>query len=38
MAEARPSFPLIALLAGCYSAGAVVGLLRGPGASPAKLA
>jgi hypothetical protein len=38
MAEARPSFPLIALLAGCYSAGAVVGLLRGPGTSPAKLA
>jgi hypothetical protein len=29
---------LIALLAASYSAGAVVGLLRGPGTSPAKLA
>lgn len=38
MADARPSFPFIALLAGCYAAGAVVGLLRGAGTSPAKLA
>lgn len=38
MTEARPAFPFIALLAGCYSAGAVVGLVRGPGTSPARLA
>ena len=37
-AEAVPSFPLIAMLAACYTAGAIVGLLLGPGTSPRKLA
>jgi hypothetical protein len=38
MAEAAPTFPLIALLCGCYTVGSLVGLVLGPGASPRKLA
>ena len=37
MAEARPALPFIALLAVCYTLGAVTGVVFGPGSSPQKL-
>jgi len=38
MAEAKPALPQIAMLAASYTAGAIVGVVMGPGASPRKLA